>query len=247
MSFVKIVKFDLKNLFKTPMLVIVNIVEPLVLYVILGVIMKNKFSNKIMSSFDFYAVTTLIISATMIVMTTSNIFLDEKVKRGNKRVVYAPISKAQVYLSKLVSTFIFAIILFDVLALIEQYVFKCNFGGKNIIFVIILIDALTFFTCSLSTAGCCILKNEDKANSVIPLITSVFLFFSGIFVPIGDGGIMKVLSALSPVRYVTECSMQIIYDNNFDLFGITIIMIIVLSIICILICQFTFKPEEYVR
>lgn len=248
MSFAKIVKFDLKNIFKTPMLVIVNIVEPVVLYVILGVIMKNEFTNKMMSSFDFYAVTTLIISATMIVMTTSNIFLDEKVKRGNKRVVYAPISKVQVYLSKLVSTFIFAIILFDVLALIEQYVFKCNFGGKNIIFVIILIDALTFFACSLSTAGCCILKNEDKTNSVIPLITSVFLFFSGIFVPLGDGGkIMKVLSALSPVRYVTECSMQIIYDNNFDLFGITIIMIIILSTICILICQFTFKPEEYVR
>jgi ABC-2 type transport system permease protein len=230
------------------MLVIVNIVEPLVLYVLLGVIMKSKFSNKIMSSFDFYGVTTLIISATMIVMTTSNIFLDEKVKKGNKRVVYAPISKAQVYLSKLVSTFIFGIILFDVLALIEQYVFKCNFGGKNIIFVIILIDALTFFACSLSTAACCILKNENKTDSIIPLITSVFLFFSGIFVPLGAGGkIMKVLFSLSPVRYVTECSLQIIYDNNFDLFGITIIMMIVLSTICIFICQFTFKIEEYVR
>lgn len=248
MSFFKIVKFDLKNLFKTPMLVIVNIVEPLALYVILGVIMKNKFSSNTMSSFDFYAVTTLIISATMIVMTTSNIFLDEKVKRGNKRVIYAPISKAEVYLSKLVSSFIFAIILFDILAFIEQYVFKCNFGGKNIIFIIILIDALTFFACSLSTAGCCVLKNEDKANSVIPLITSVFLLFSGIFVPLGQvGKIMKVLSALSPVRYVTECSMQIIYDNNFNLFGMTIIMMIVLSIICIFICQLTFKIEEYVR
>jgi len=235
MSFVNIVKFDLKNIFKTPMLVIVNTLEPLVLYIILGVIMKNKFSNKIMSSFDFYAVTTLIISATMIVMTTSNIFLDEKVKRGNRRVVYAPISKGQVYLSKLVSTFIFAIILFDILAFIEQYIFKCNFGGKNIIFVI-------------STAGCCILKNEDKVNSIIPLITSVFLFFSGIFVPLGtDSGIMKVFFSLSPVRYVTECSMQIIYDNNFALFYKTIIMLMILSIICILICKFTFKVEEYVR
>lgn len=248
MSFINIVKFDLKNIFKTPMLVIVNTLEPLILYIILGVIMKNKFSNKIMSSFDFYSVTTLIISATMIVMTTSNIFLDEKVKRGNKRVVYAPISKGQVYLSKLVSSFIFAIILFDALALIEQYVFKCNFGDKNIIFVIILIDALTFFACSLSTAACCILKNEDKTDTVIPLITSVFLFFSGIFVPLGTGsGIMKVFFSLSPVRYVTECSMQIIYDNNFALFYKTIIMLMVLSIICILICKFTFKVEEYVQ
>ena len=248
MTFINMIKFDLKNIFKTPMLVIVNTIEPLALFFILGFIMKNKFSNRLMNSFDFYAVTTLIISAVMIVMTTSNVFLEEKVKNGNIRVMYAPISKAQVYLSKLLASFIFAIIIFDTLALIEQYIFKCNFGGKNIIFVIILIDALAFFACSLGTAGCCIFKNEDKTNTVIPLITSVFLLFSGIFVPLGAGGkIMKALFSLSPVRYVTECSMQIIYDNNFALFGRAIVILTVLSAMCILICKFTFKPEEYIK
>lgn len=248
MSFVRIVKFDIINIFKTPMLVIVNTLLPLVLFAGLGIAMNKTFIGGKMTSYDFYSVAVIIMSAMMIVMTASNVFLEEKVKRGNTRVIYAPIAKSSIYLSKIISTAIFSSLLFDIILLIEQYLFKCNLGGYNIIFVMILIDSLALFGSSLGIAGCCLLKDEEKTNNVMTICASVCLFFSGIFIPLGHGGkVMQILSSLSPVRYVVESCFQIIYDNNFALFFKTICLMVILSFFCAVVCRFTFKGEEYVR
>lgn len=247
MNFFKILKFDFINILKNPMLVIMNTIFPLVLFGGFGVVTKSKFGGSLISSYDFYGVATIIICGVMVAMTVTNTFMAENVKSGNIRVMYAPVSKAEIYLSKLISSYIFAVLFYSLSAIIEQYVFGSNFGGKNIVYIIILVAALTFFGCSIGTLACCILKSEEKANAITPLLAVLFIFFGGIFAPLGHfGKVMKAATCLSPVKWVTECSFMIIYNNDFSLFKLTIAILLIASIVCIGLCQITFKLEDYV-
>lgn len=106
MNFLKILKFDFINILKTPMLVIMNTIFPLVLFGGFGVVTKSKFGGSLISSYDFYGVATIIICGVMVAMTVTNTFMAENVKSGNIRVMYAPVSKAEIYLSKLISSYI---------------------------------------------------------------------------------------------------------------------------------------------
>lgn len=245
MNFMRIVWFDLLNICRNPMLVIVNTIGQMIIWGGFGLVTNSQFGGRI-SSFDYYGVATMILSSIMISMTVTNTFLEEKVKSGNLRIAYAPVSKAEIYLSKLLSTFIFAVIAFTLLCLIEQFVFQSNFGGSNIFYIIVLINILALFGCSLGALVVVIFKSEERANAVMPILSILFIFFGGVFSPVGHfGNVMQAVAQLSPAKWVMQSAFQIIYDNNFSLFLPVIACLLIFSILFTIIGQFIFKPEEY--
>ncbi|WP_159887124.1 ABC transporter permease [Paenibacillus puerhi] len=245
MNFMRIVWFDFLNICRNPMLVMINTVGQMMIWGGFGLVTSGQFGGTI-NSFDYYGVATMTLSSILISMTVTNTFMEEKVKRGNLRIAYAPVSKAEIYLSKLLSTFIFGVIAFTLLCLIEQYVFQSNFGGNNIFYVIALIDILALFGCSLGALVVVIFKSEERANAVMPIISILFIFFGGVFSPIGHfGTVMQTIAQLSPAKWVLQSAFQIIYDNNFSLFLPVIACLLIFSIFFTLIGQFIFKPEEY--
>ena len=247
MNFIKIVKFDFMNIIRNPMLLIVNTVLPLIMIGIMGFVTKNSYTAGTVSSYDYYGVTMMIFTAIMIAITATNTFMEETVKRGNSRIVFAPVSKTEIYLSKLLSTYILATISYSIILILGQFVFNINFGGKNIVYIMLLINIISLFGCAMGTMFCCILKSEEGANSVINIPIMVFVFFGGLFFPVASlGKVVDTISYVSPVRWITECAFKVIYDNDFSIYIPTVIIGLVGSIICILICQITFKPEDYV-
>lgn len=247
MNFAKIIKFDFMNILRNPMLFTMNTIFPLILFGGFGVVTSKNFGGGNVSSYDYYGVTTMIFSAILISMTVTNTFMEETVKRGNIRLVYAPVSKTEIYLSKLIATYIFATISYTIVSLIEQYVFHSNFGGKNIMYILVLINFLSLFGCSLGTLVCCIFKSEERANAIMPIVLLLFVIFGGIFSPVGHYGvILQKIACISPVKWVTECAFRIIYDNDYSIWLSTIAILLFASIICIIICKIIFKPEEYV-
>ncbi len=246
MNFFRILKFDFLNILRTPMLVIINTIFPLILWWGFGIITHSRFGGGNISSYDYYGVTTMILGGILISMTVTNTFMEANVKRPNLRISYAPVSKTEIYLSKLLSTFIFAAISYSLLTLIESYVFHCNFGGNRILYILLLFNVLIFFGCSIGTMVCCFAKSEEKANAIMPMVSLVLILFSGIFIPLGHfGKVMEAVSNMSPVKWVTLCAFQIIYDNNFSLYVPVIASLLILSIVCISVCQIIFKPEDY--
>lgn len=91
----------------------------------------------------------IIFSAALIAMTASNTFMEEKVKRGNIRLVYAPVSKTSIYLSKLLSTYIFSVILYSMNVWTAQTIFKLNFGGEDLPYILLLLHVF----CSLAAVS----------------------------------------------------------------------------------------------
>lgn len=247
MNFIKVIKFDFINILRNPMLVILNTVFPLIMIGIMGFVTKGGYGAGDVSSYDYYGVTMMIFTAIFISMTATNTFMEEKVKCGNSRIVYAPVSKTEIYLSKLISTYILGTISYSVILLVGQYFFHINFGGKNILYIMLLINIFSLFGCALGTMFCCIFKSEDGANSVMQIPLLLFIFFGDLFFPVASlGKVAEAVSYLSPVKWVTECAFQVIYDNDFGLYLPTIALVMLGSIVCIIICQIIFKPEEYV-
>lgn len=247
MNFINIVKFDLLNILRNPMLVIVNTLGPLLLWAGFGLVTSGRFGGELVSSYDYYGIATMILSTLMISMTVTNTFMEEKVKKGNLRIAYSPVSKADIVFSKLISTYLFGTVAFSLICLIEQYLFHSNFGGNQIGYILLLLNMLNLFGCCLGTMVCVLFKSEERANAVMPIIAMLFIFFGGIFSPIGHyGEIMQAIANLSPVKWVLECAFQVIYDNDFSLFMPIIGCLLFLSFIFAFISQIIFKPEEYV-
>ncbi|GGH23491.1 ABC transporter permease [Paenibacillus segetis] len=247
MNFIKILKLDLSNILKNPTLVISNTIVPLIMIMVMGFVTKSGYGADHISSYDYYGVTMMIFTALLIAMTASNTFMEEKVKSGNTRIIYAPVSKTQIYLSKLIATYIVGTVAFSIILLVGQSLFHINYGGKNLLYIMVLINILTLFGCSIGTLFCCILKSEEGANTFQQLVVLLFVFFGGVFFPVAYlGNVVEKISYLSPVKWVTECAFRIIYDHDFSIYLPTLSIVLIGSLVCIIISQIIFKPEEYV-
>lgn len=247
MNFIRILKFDLMNIWRNPTLVFANTVFPLILIALMGFVTKSKFGDHIASSYDYYGMNMIIFTAALIAMTATNTFMEEKVKKGNARIVYAPVSKNSIYLSKLISTYIFGMITYSVILVVAQILFHLHVGRENLIYIILLINVFLFFGCCFGTMFCCMFKNEEKANSIMQIPMAFFVFFGGVFFGIHRlGSTVNIMSNLSPVKWVSECAFRIIYDHDFRILLPVVSSLILASCICILVCKILFKPEEYV-
>ncbi len=178
MSLLKLITFDLMNIVRNPVLVIANTAFPFVLILVMGFVTKNSFGAGGVSSYDYYGVNMMIFAAALIAMTASNTFMEEKVKKANIRIVYAPVSTTSIYLSKLLSTWIFSIIMHSVNVLIAHTVFHLNFGGQDLPYFMLLLYIFLFFGCCFGTMFCCLFKNEEQANGImqIPIVFFCFLW-----------------------------------------------------------------------
>ena len=246
MRLLKILRQDLENILHNPTLIFSNTVLPLILIGVMGFVTKGGFGTELVSSFDYYGVNMLIFSVGMIAITATNAFMEEQVKRGNFRIAYAPVSKQEIYLSKILSSYLLSAVCYSVLVLGCQYILGLNMGGRNCIYFIILLNVFSFCGCCFGTMFCCIFKDEEQANGImqIPLFLSIIL--GGVIFQIHRfGDFLNSLSLISPVKWVAACSYQIIYDNELHLLLPVVAGLLILSLVFIGICHILFRPEDY--
>ncbi|MCY9037581.1 ABC transporter permease [Bacillus inaquosorum] len=223
MILLKLITFDFMNILRNPVLMIANTAFPFVLILVMGFVTKNSFGAGGVSSYDYYGVNMMIFAAALIAMTASNTFMEEKVKKANIRIVYAPVSTTSIYLSKLLSTFIFSVLMYSMNVLIAQKIFHLNFGGQHLPYFMLLLYVFLFFGCCFGTMFCCLFKNEEQANGIMQIPIAFFVF-----------------------KWVTECSFRLIYDHDFSMLLPVLSGLSLASIICIAVSHVVFKPEGYV-
>lgn len=247
MNFIKILRQDVQNILHNPALVFSNTLLPLLLIGVMGFITKGVFGTDLVSSYDFYGVNMMIFSVALLVaITTTNSFMEESVKRGNFRISYAPVSKTEIYLSKMLSTYLLTTVSYGILIPFCQYFLHFNMGGSHMFYFILLLNIFSLFSCSFGTMFCCIFRSEEQANAIMQIPVLLFSFLGGVFFQIHRfGAAVRGLSSLSPVKWVADCSYQMIYDGDAHLLVPVILALLALSFLFLCICQLLFKPEEY--
>ncbi|MBY6756706.1 ABC transporter permease [Clostridium botulinum] len=247
MNLLKVIKIDIINILKNPILVLYNTIYPLVLIGLFGFIANGNYGGEGVTSYDYYGITMIIFTVLYIALTASNTFMEKKVKKGNVRLIYSPTSKTIIFLSKIFSTFIFASVLFTIILIIEKYILGINLGGENFIYIIALLISFNLLMCSFGASMCCMFKSEEATNKFLSPINMLLALLGGLFFPVDSlGKTVEKLSYISPVKWISECIFKIIYDKDFSMFVPTIAICIGSSLIFIILCQITFKPEEYI-
>jgi ABC-2 type transport system permease protein len=243
----QLIKQDFKNLITTPVIVTVCVFYPWALVGLFGFILSSFYGGRGVSSYDYYGVTMMLYLVITSITITPNTFMEKKLRKGNMRIAYAPVSKVAIYMSKIISSYLFMGISFSINMILMQYFNLVNFGRNNFIYILILFGTFLLFTVTIGGAVCVILKTEELTNIILSNVASIFALLSGIFFPVDSlGKVVSNISNLSPLKWILNVSFSVIYDNNFQNYNLIVLVLILLSVISLFIMHFNYKPEDYI-
>lgn len=243
----KLIKQDFKNLITTPVVVMACVIYPWLLLGLFGFVFSSLYGGEGITSYDYYGVTMMIYIIIMSITITPNTFLEKKLRQGNIRIAYAPVSKISIYMSKILSSYLFMIITVSINMSLMNYFGLVNFGGSNFVYILGLFWAFLLFTVTIGGALCVIIKEEELTNMILSDIGAVLALLSGMFFPVDSlGKVISKVSNLSPIKWILDSSFNVIYDNNFENYNAIILGLIFLSIICLIVVHINYKPEDYI-
>ncbi len=237
-----ITKEDFINLIKNPMWIFYATVFPILLVVILGFLTKDSYSGNI-NSYDYYGITLMIYTAISSGMTSSNAFMEGRIKRPNMRIIYAPGSVKVIFLSKILACSAFLVIfhMLDMLLLIA--IFHIHVSALPQILTLFILTELLSNT--LGVMLCCIFKTEAMSNQILSIVINLMAIFGGLLFSLdGYGAAIRKISSISPAKWLSSTSFQMIYDHNYSSFIPTVLLLIAGIFIMLVICNITFRKED---
>lgn len=149
-------------------------------------------------------------------------------------------------MSKILSSYLICAICYDFSTAMPVYTFFKH-GGENIFYFILLLNILGFCgSCFRNNVLLYHLNRKNKQMQIMQIPLFIALLLGGVLFQVHRlGDFVNNIAKFSPIKWIADCSYQIIFDNNFQLFIPTCLKVLGLSVIFIFICQLLFKPEEY--
>ena len=132
MSLIILMKQDFKNLLTNPIIFTFCFVYPPALIFLFGFLFSYLYGSSSVTSYDFYGITMMFYMLLGTITVTPNTFLEKRIKSANLRIAYAPISRWKIYISKLLSSYLFMGVMFTIDILIMQYFHFVNYGANYI-------------------------------------------------------------------------------------------------------------------
>lgn len=244
MNFNYMVKFQLKLIFKTPVMLLCYFVYPPLLTLIIGYLGKDNFGGGF-SSYEFYSISMLVFIYIGAGLISIYNFMDKHIKDGNLRTIFTPIKTSTIYLSQITSGTIFSAIGVMLNLMVFRFLFNINYGGSGFM-IFISIVALSFMSNALGIFICTVNDDVLVGNMIFNFIQGFLGVLGGAFFSLEAlGKIPAMLSKISPVKWIMDGLLNSIYDNNNFILYIVLLSNIALGGVLILICRRTFKTEKY--
>lgn len=237
-----ITREDFLNLLKNPMWLFYATGFPVLLVIIMGYLTRNAYGN-LATSYDYYGITLMIYSALNSGMTSANAFMEERIKKPNMRMIYAPGPERNIYLSKIIASFLFSY-LFHVLDLVLlELLFDVNLGSVG--WLLLLLALTELFAVTLGVMLCCLVKSEAMTNQLQSIVINILAVLGGLLFSLdGYGKFARAISRCSPVKWVADAAFQMIYDQNLHLLIPVAASTAVIIAGMLLICSKAFKKED---
>lgn len=207
-----------------------------------GIFRKKSYGSEV-TSYDYYGITLIIYSILTSGLTSANAFMEVSIRKPNMRIIYAPGSADVIYLSKIVSSFVFSFAchLFDMILLCAIYQIQMHAIAQ----IIILFGLAELFSNALGVMLCCVFKTEAMANQILGIVINLLAILGGLLFPLdGYGKIICGISYISPAKWLVKTSFAMIYDNDFSSFYSTIAISILVIAVAFIVCKKTFRKED---
>lgn len=244
MNIVNMIKFQLKLICKTPVMFMMYFVYPILLTAIIGYLTQSNFGGGI-SSYEYYSIGMMIFIFTSSGLISSYNFLDDNIKQGNVRTMFAPIKKLGIYLSQIISGTTYSSVAIVVTMLIFNLLFGVNYNGNGILICISFI-ILCFMSNALGMFLCTTINHVGMVNVVFNLVQVVLCVLGGAFFSLEVlGEVPAMISKISPVKWFMDGLLNSMYDNNNFILFVAIGINIIVAIMLIGLTYKTFKIEKY--
>ncbi|MCR1900961.1 ABC transporter permease [Ligilactobacillus apodemi] len=178
-----IMKQDMVNLLRNKPIMMYLIIYPVVLILITGLVFESIFSDDILTSYDYYGVTMMIYLSMATIIILPELLFGSNVKYANYRIVYLPIPRYKIYLSKLIVAISVPYFILAIYMIIFNSMGLVNYGKSNIDYILLLDLALVTFSITFGGAFCVLMQNEDIATKILNLVINIFAILSGLFFP----------------------------------------------------------------
>lgn len=237
-----IVREDLINLIKNPMWLFFAALFPLLMWLLMGFMTRSSYGHSF-TSFDYYRVAIMIYSAFYSGTISANAFLEERIKKPNMRIIYAPGHARNIFLSKIIASFLFCFSFHAVDICVMALLFPTR--TVHSVFLLLFVALSDLFAVTFGILLCCIVKQEGVTNQIQSILINILAFFGGVFFPLaGMGAFIRSLSLLSPIKWIVTDLFRLLYDNNFQHVSATIILLLAGTAAMILLCHLTFRKED---
>lgn len=244
MNIINMIKFQLKLICKTPVMFMMYFVYPVLLTGIIGYLTQSNFGGGV-SSYEYYSIGMMIFIFSSAGLISAYNFLDDNVRQGNVRTLFAPIDKVGIYLSQIISGTIYSAFAIVETMLIFNLLFKVSYNGNSILICSSFI-ILAFMSNTLGMFLCTVINNVGIVNAVFNIVQVVFCVLGGAFFSLEIlGEVPAMLSNISPVKWFMDGLLNSMYDNNNFILFVAIGINSLIGIILIGVTYKTFNLEKY--
>ncbi|SHO48401.1 ABC transporter permease [Anaerocolumna xylanovorans] len=242
--FFMILKLDIINLFKNPVLVGANTIFFVLLILIMGFLGSGNYADSKMS-YQYYLISMIVYGMLNGAMTASNCFMERDIKKANLRIIYSPAGSFPIYFSKILASFLFDYFLH----IIVVGILCASLGvtiGVHPVYFILLMAPVEFAAAALGIFFCCVFHSEEAASALLSTLVSLLCVLGGTFFSLdGMGSAVAFLSRISPVKWINEAFFTLSCDNSLHSFLLVFLSAVIISVLLVLGCSLTFKTEDY--
>lgn len=244
--FQRLFLFDFKRRMKSGFTLGYNIIFPIVMIWILGLLLSGNYTKKI-SGYEYYTLVMIPFCCTMAMITAAYAGKEESYAKTAYRYITAPISGYQIFGAKLLScTIIFSICNLLVL-LVGRLLWKIYLGG-SILKLVALFTAEAFCVCAAGLYIGLGMKNFITLKNFLNLPIALFAILGGTFFPIGSlHPVLQILIKVSPLTWINRSIFLSIYDGKDVTLLITTIILSVAGILLTIVGMKSFKKEEFLN
>ncbi|SHM10410.1 ABC-2 type transport system permease protein [Anaerosporobacter mobilis DSM 15930] len=223
-----------------------NIIFPILLISILGVLTRNQFGD-VITSYQYYTVVMIPFCACMALITAAYAGKEEAYAKTAVRIVMAPISERQIVLSKIFScTIVFSIcncFTFVICGFIWQLP-----RGIEWILICLLLVAMSFLVAAIGVLLGTGMKNFLFIKNLINLPVGLCAVAAGVFFPLGTSNpVVQGVLNLSPLTHVNRYLFAMLFDHMKSGVCILILIHVVVGVFISIFAITTFKKEEFLH
>lgn len=186
--------------------------------------MESLDKKKQPGSLGYYAVTML----TLILLYASltgfwGIKSEQNQKTGN-RILTAPVGKAEMLVGKVLGGIAITLVQAAVVILFSRFVLNANWGD-DIATIAVIVVSESIMSIGIGTGIAFLIRHEGAASGILNTVIPIIVFFGGGYVPLSQMGQgIEKLSVISPVKWTNEAIFRVIYDMDYSLVLIAVLI-----------------------
>lgn len=233
-DFKLILKFNILKRLKEGYALGYNMIFPIVLISLLGIMGKSKSYGEI-SSYEYYHVVIIPFCIMMSITTAAYSAKDDAFANTAKRVLLTPINISALITAKtLACTFVISLFSFSTYLFLGIFI---STDFSKVIYILILYSFMTFFFCSIG----CFIGLSTKKFILLKNIINIPICILGIF----GGCFFQNYHNLSLMTWVNKSIFLYLYDNRKSLLLCLSILFCLAGILFVGLAIKYFKKEEY--